>query len=647
MIQLYKKGNTLYSQNGDHVLQNISCELDRTLNGSWELSLKVPLDDAGVFLDIVAESVIKAPTPEGDKLFAVYDTEKVSEDSLEACARPVFLNAADEVFLLDTRPTTKNGQEVLDILTAGTKYSGRSNITKTNSATYIRKNLMEALASDNDNSFLNRWGGEVLYDDFSIVINDRVGGEYGASIRYGKNLAGMSEKINIEGLVTRIVPVAYNDYTLGGDTPWVDSPLIDSYEHVRARVIHYDDVKLTEDAMEGESGYDTLDLLRAELIRRCNLEFEAGIDKPKVTIEADMIDLENTVEYKDYAILEKVSLGDTVHCQHSKLGVTTIARVIRQKWDCILQRNISLVIGDFQNDYFSQLQDLAGRIQQTVTPSGTVRADTIQGIINSMNVQLRAQKSIAQKQEVRAMLFEDLDPDSPTYGAMSIGTMGLQISSERTEDGRDWDWTTAVTAKGAIADIFIAGILSDKSGENYWNLDTGEIRLTSPLIITNSGKTLDEDIELLRQETTNTYTRATQTANEIVMEAVKDYTKTSDLEAFKETMNTLFEQNSEEFVMTFNRLQEQITNVDGDMQSEFAEIKKYIRFVDGSIVLGEEGNQVVLTIENDRISFTQNGIEVCYISNAKMGIREVEITERAKIVGLDIYYASNGSICIN
>ena len=165
--------------------------------------------------------------------------------------------------------------------------------------------------------------------------------------------------------------------------------------------------------------------------------------------------------------------------------------------------------------------------------------------------------------------------------------------------------------------------------------------------MTNDGTSLEDDLELLRQDITNTYTRATQTASEIVMEAVKEYTKTSDFETFKETMNTMFEQNSEEFIMTFNRLQERITNVDGDMQAEFAEIKKYIRFVDGSIVLGEANNPIILTIDNDRISFTQNGVEVCYISNTKMGIREVDIIERAAIVGLNFYYASNGSICIN
>ena len=53
----------------------------------------------------------------------------------------------------------------------------------------------------------------------------------------------------------------------------------------------------------------------------------------------------------------------------------------------------------------------------------------------------------------------------------------LMISKQRTEDGRDWDWTTALTANGLVAGIIVAGILSDRTGKSWWNLDKGEIHL--------------------------------------------------------------------------------------------------------------------------------------------------------------------------
>lgn len=75
------------------------------------------------------------------------------------------------------------------------------------------------------------------------------------------------------------------------------------------------------------------------------------------------------------------------------------------------------------------------------------------------------------------MLFEDLDPQSPTFGALSIGTVGIQIAHERTADGLDWQWGTAIDFQSIVADYIITGILTDRSGNFYLNLDTGELHM--------------------------------------------------------------------------------------------------------------------------------------------------------------------------
>lgn len=60
-------------------------------------------------------------------------------------------------------------------------------------------------------------------------------------------------------------------------------------------------------------------------------------------------------------------------------------------------------------------------------------------------------------------MFEDLDPDSPTFGAMCLGTLGFEIASERTADGRDWKWSTFGTGQGFFADFIVAGtMLADR-----------------------------------------------------------------------------------------------------------------------------------------------------------------------------------------
>lgn len=85
-----------------------------------------------------------------------------------------------------------------------------------------------------------------------------------------------------------------------------------------------------------------------------------------------------------------------------------------------------------------------------------------------------------------------------------------------------------------------------------------------------------------------------------------------------------------------------ITSATDDMQSQlnesntqntnkFTEINRYIRFVDGKIVLGEFRNELVLTIQNDRVSFTQGGNEVAYFSNNKLYIKQAEVLTTLKV----------------
>ena len=479
MIQIYRADNTDFSYNGDQILLPDACTLEASLNGAWELTLTHPIDEEGRYQTILENAVVKAPSFNGEQLFRIYEKE-ITDSGVTANARPIFMDSADEVFLVDSRPTGKNGQEALDILTAGTKYSGRSDITKASTAYYVRKNLIEALNSDDEQSFLNRWGGEILFDNYTVIINTRAGGDYGVSVAYGKNLTEIRENINLEAVCTRIVPVAYNGYTLDGQKPWVDSPNVNKYPKIYTRIVEFDDVKLTEDAQEDEESFDTLEALRTELIRRVNLMFtEEKVDTPAVSLEVSMAMLQNTEEYKNYQVLETVSLGDTVQCVHSQYKIASEARVVGLTYDCIGDKVESVTLGQFQQNYFDDLSSILDRVDQTIRPNGTIVAERVQGILDGIYTQLRLQSTVAKKVEGRAFLIEDTDPDSDLYGCMIWGTQGLQLAVQKTADGRDWDFTTAITAKGIVADAIITGLLSDKLGRNYWDLDTGEFRLSS------------------------------------------------------------------------------------------------------------------------------------------------------------------------
>lgn len=474
-----KTEQDFFASNGDMTLIPTKCTSHAILNGTWEAELEHPIDQEERWKYITDEAVVKMPSFNGEQLFRIKNTEK-ADSGVKATMEPIFMDAMDDCFLVDVRPTNKNGQEALDIMTApNSKYSGKSDITTTNTAYYQFKNLIEAINGDDDNSFVNRWGGEILFDNFTVIINERVGGDYGVELRYGKNIPadGLTEEVDIRSVVTRIYPKAYNGYTMSGDK-YVDSPLINNYPTVKTATITFDDVKMAEDASEDdeENGViicETQEELDAALKQRCQEQWDAGLDKPSVTISADMVLLAGTEQYKDFSVLETVSLGDTVHCIHNRLGIRTDARVIELKYDAIQKKVTSVVLGDFQYNYFNNVSSAVNRVDGVIRPDGSLIAEKIAGFIDGAMASLRAQYNVAKKQDVMAILFENLDESSPLYGAMALGTQGLMISKKRTADGRDWDWTTAMTANGMMAGIIVAGILADKTGKNYWDLDKG------------------------------------------------------------------------------------------------------------------------------------------------------------------------------
>ena len=475
MIQIYSPSNTDFEKNGDMVLMPTACAINAELNGAWTIELEHPIDKEGRWKWIEETAVIKVPSfLAEDQLFRLKSVEK-SDAGISASGEPIFMDAMDDCFLTDIRPTNKTGQEALNLMTApNSKYTGISNISRAATAYYEYKNLIEAINSDDENSFINRWGGEILFDNYTVTINDRVGGDYGVELRYGKNIPqdGLRETIDTNGVVTRIYPQAYNGRKPSGSLGrniYVDSPIIDSYPAIHSATITFDNVKLyldaSEDEMKGLADNDVYVCynqaeLDAVLEHKCEEEFQNGIDKPSVNIEAEIVLLKNTEQYRDYAVLEDVSLGDTIHCKHNRLGIVTDARVISLEYDCILKKANSVELGDFTYNYFNNVSSTVNRVDSAIRADGTVIAQQIQGIVDGMKASLRVQKSIAEKQDVRAILFEDLDTNSPTYGAMCLGTQGFQIANSRTSDGRDWDWRTFGTAAGFSADLITAGTLA-------------------------------------------------------------------------------------------------------------------------------------------------------------------------------------------
>lgn len=109
-------------------------------------------------------------------------------------------------------------------------------------------------------------------------------------------------------------------------------------------------------------------------------------------------------------------------------------------------------------------------------------------------------------------------------------------------------------------------------------------------------------------------------------------------------------QRAEGFTMDFKTVNETVKQINDQFVTERDERYKYIKFIDGEIWLGKEvpigEDDFKLVIKNDRISFLQNKMEVAYMSNNKLYVTDIHVTNSLQLGYFIQSTRSNGNIGI-
>ena len=124
----------------------------------------------------------------------------------------------------------------------------------------------------------------------------------------------------------------------------------------------------------------------------------------------------------------------------------------------------------------------------------------------------------------------------------------------------------------------------------------------------------------------------------------ESYYLKDDTDALISSVSTEIEQTKNSVEIQFNQFSADIAAVANGTDAEFEEIRKYIRFVDGQILLGEVGKELELKIANDRISFLQDGAEVAYFSNRKLYVTDTQILHSLQLGSFAFMPRSNGNL---
>ena len=326
MITIHEKTAKTFDTIGLGTLVPRSCIVEEELNGAYELEMKHPYDEGGKWKRIERGRILYASTPRGKQPFRIYYVKPTMKE-IAVNARHIFYDLLDN----QCKPITHSGTATaaLAALQAAFAYpmpfSFDTDISITGTLTTGRMNPVQALLSDDDEatSFVKGYGGELLRDGFRVSVKAALGQDRGVSIRYGKNLVGLAVTEDESNVKTRIVCYGKN----GSAT--LDSPHLGDYIYPKIYTLEDENKTLSEVQEEAQALLD------------------GGCDIPSINIKVDFVALEKTVEYREYAVLEEVFLGDMVTVTNTKMGFRKRAKVISYEWDCLLEQYNDVELGDF------------------------------------------------------------------------------------------------------------------------------------------------------------------------------------------------------------------------------------------------------------------------------------------------------------
>lgn len=171
----------------------------------------------------------------------------------------------------------------------------------------------------------------------------------------------------------------------------------------------------------------------------------------------------------------------------------------------------------------------------------------------------------------------------------------------------------------------------------------GQISIENQIL--NVSSNMDEKLNLGLVETERKLSaQIAESAESITTTLMDEVYLKDDVDALVSSVSTQVTQTAEDVEIRFNEVSKDITDVVAGTDAQFEEISKYIRFEDGNIILGEEGNTLTLRIENDKISFLDSGMEVAYFSNNKLYVTDGEFIHSLQLGNFAFIPRTNGNL---
>ena len=291
MLKVYESTERYFNNNGLKIIHPLKAEIYIEDNGDYYIDIESTIED----LEYLQEgNIVRANTRWGEQGFRL-TSPKRKNNRITVRGYHLWKDSSKYV-IINSYVENKDCNDALDHFNNAcdniTPFTTISDINTLNSMRIIRKSLEETIAL-----MIERWGGHLYRDNWTVGIKQFIGQDRGVVIKYGKNSQTIEADEDWSEVVTKILPVGYDGITL--PEVYIESDI--QYDVPYTKVV----------------------------------KFDQDIDQE---------------DFKD----EDGNVDEQAYLDHERLNIHITTSVIALKYDCIRDKYTEVEFGNFK----SKLKDL-------------------------------------------------------------------------------------------------------------------------------------------------------------------------------------------------------------------------------------------------------------------------------------------------
>lgn len=480
---LYVANETNFNHNGVGVLSDcVSCVVTEERNGVYECEFSYPITGA-FYSEISPDRIVKVKASEyaDGQLFRIYRSSKPINGIVKFYCQHISYD-------LNTNIVNPFKAESVNAVTALTRvlencyYQHSFTATSTNGTTSTIDIKVPTPARSclggMKGSILDNFGGEYEFDNFTIKLHGSRGQDNGVTILYGKNLTAIKADTNLQNTYTAVYPYATD--TDGNTTVLtekvIETDTFNSFGEPKVLALDLSD-KFTEQ-----------EITEAKIRQYANSYITQNkIQDIYQNIEISFVQLWQTEEYKNISLLERVGLCDIVTVKYPALGVSVKAKVVKTVYDALKEKYQKIELGKVRSDFGESLKKLGEQVKE----ASELNKSAMQRAIENATKLITGQDG--------GYVVMNATADGHPYEILIMNTDNIQTATKLwrwnlgglgySSTGYNGQYGTAITMDGAIVADYIttgtlnaglikAGIIEDEAHKNYWNMISGEFKLS-------------------------------------------------------------------------------------------------------------------------------------------------------------------------